>query len=177
MKLKGILKTFIIVLAGVLIYYFAFKKSNDANGSMAPKIEADLINGDAYSLSDDLGSYVIIDFWGSWCPPCRKENPKLVDLYKKYKDKKYQDAAGLEILTIALEKDGRRWEKAAQKDGFFWNTQIVQESRFVLTSKLAMKYGVRDVPAKFLIGPKGDILLDKVSLEDIRQYLENHISE
>jgi len=121
------------------------------NGEMAPNIEAKLIDGTPFKLSDLRGSFVVLDFWGSWCGPCRAANPKLVSLYTKHKN-------NLEVVTVALEKNDRRWKAAAEKDGFVWKYQIVEISSIVLASEMARSYGVKEIPAKFLIKPDGTLL-------------------
>lgn len=139
----------IIVLFGVFYLYVKFSAASE--GERAPDFETTLVDGTPFKLSDLRGTYVLLDFWGSWCPPCRKENPKLVELHKKYSEK-------LTIVTVALEKDSLQWRKAAQKDGFVWENQIVHQNKFVMLSPIARKYGVSEIPAKFLISPKGKLI-------------------
>ncbi len=146
-----------IIVSG--IFYLYVKNSGVEDGEQAPDFETTLIDGTPFKLSNLQGKYILLDFWGSWCPPCRKESPKLVTLHKKYSDQ-------LTIVTVALEKDGRHWKKASEKDGFVWKNQIVDQNRFVLMSSIARKYGVTEIPAKFLISPEGK-LLGKVSFEQI----------
>ncbi len=88
---------------------------------------------------------------GSWCAPCLRESPQLVSIYDSY-------ANNLVIVTIALEKDDKTWRKAADKFGFVWKHQIVEENQFVLMSSIARKYGVTEIPAKFLISPNGELM-------------------
>ncbi len=155
----------VILIAGVFYLYVKYSAAED--GEVAPDFEATLVNGESFKLSNLQGKYVLLDFWGSWCPPCRKENPKLVALYKKYRDQ-------LTIVTIALEKDEKHWKKASEKDGFVWKNQIVQQNRFVMLSSIARKYGVTEIPAKFLISPEGK-LIGKPSFEEIGNLLSvNH---
>jgi len=148
-KVFRLLLLLVVVITALFYGYIKFTAASD--GEMAPDFEATLIDGTPFKLSDVKGNYVLLDFWGSWCPPCRKENPKLVELHKKYSDK-------LTIVTIALEKDGRYWKKASQKDGFVWKHQIVDQNRLVLMSSIARKYGVSEIPAKFLISPEGKLI-------------------
>ena len=79
----------------------------------------------------------------------------------------------LDIVTIALEKKGDNWRKVTQKFGFNWDFQAVSYNKFVLSSSIANKYGVLDLPSKFLINPKGYIVLSKTTFEEIESYLDN----
>lgn len=127
-------------------------------GALAPDFETKLIDGTNFKLSDLRGNYVILDFWGSWCGPCRSESPKLVALYKKYKSKKFSDAENIYVVSVALEKNDNNWKVVAEKLGIDWKHQVVDKTKFVRFSNLASKYNVTDIPAKFLIGPKGELL-------------------
>ncbi len=160
----------IIVFLGVAVYLL-IKWNGASKGKPAPNFKAQLIDGAEFQLSDLSGKYVLIDFWGSWCPPCRTENPKLVALYNRYKDKEYKNATGFEVVSIALEKNDRTWSAAAEKDGFSWPYQIVEQAKLVVMSPLARTFGVTDLPSKFLIDPKGN-LVAKVSLEEVNLLLE-----
>lgn len=164
-----------LVLA-LLVFVFFIRNPESKSGNMAPDFDATLIDGSDFSLSDLRGNYVLLDFWGSWCPPCRKDNPNLVALHNTFHGKKFKDADGFEIVTIALEKDDQRWKKAAEKDGFVWKHQIVRTARLVLTDPLAIKYNVSDVPSKFLIGPEGDILGVNMKRQEIETFLSAKIN-
>ena len=173
MKAKGILITLaILVMIGFVFYSRMGGVSAD---ELAPDFQTELIDGSSFSLSDLRGEYVLLDFWGSWCPPCRRDNPNLVKLYDEFGQTQFQDAKGFKVVTIALEKDNKRWERAASKDGFKWKHQIVDISRMVMLSSLAQKYGVTDVPSKFLIGPKGQIIGTNQSYDEIRNFLKAKI--
>ncbi|MHA7056154.1 TlpA family protein disulfide reductase [Aquimarina sp. M1] len=132
-------------------------------GDTAPDFETSLVDGTPFKLSNLQGKYVLLDFWGSWCSPCIKESPQLVTLHKKYPD-------DLTIVSIALEKDSESWKKVVAKYGYAWKNQIVDQNRFVLLSDIARKYGVSEIPTKFLISPKGN-LIGKYSLKQIDSVL------
>ncbi|WP_271785462.1 TlpA family protein disulfide reductase [Aquimarina algiphila] len=162
--MKKTLRFLVFITVIVTISFYGFVKYNGINnGKQAPDFETTLIDGTLFKLSDLKGKYVLLDFWGSWCPPCRKENPKLAALHKKYSDK-------LTVVTVALEKDNKHWKKASEKDGFVWKNQIVDQNRFVLMSSIARKYGVTEIPAKFLISPEGNIV-GKLSFNEIEKIL------
>lgn len=167
------LKHIWIPIALILVYLLFFKSPDQKKGKTAPEFSAELIDGTPFSLSDLRGQYVLIDFWGSWCPPCRRDNPKLVQLHKEFNGKKFQDAQGFELVTIALERNDRYWKKASENDGFVWKHQIVTQAKAVLLSPLAQKYNVSEVPSKFLVNPQGEIIGVNQSYEELSSFLRS----
>ena len=153
---------FLTVAVLIVMLKFSFAPEY---GIQAPNFEAELIDGTKFKLSNLKGKYVVLDFWGSWCGPCIKESPKLVELSHKFKDR-------AEIVSIALEKESNSWKKVSQKFGYNWKYQIVDINSFVLMSSIAQKYGVSEIPAKFLISPEGE-LLGKFSFDEIDKILQN----
>ncbi|MFH2143010.1 MAG: TlpA disulfide reductase family protein [Bacteroidota bacterium] len=119
------------------------------NGSEALEIAEPDTNGDTIRLSSLRGKYVLLDFWASWCAPCRQENPNLVANYNKYKSK------GFEIYSVSLDKDKNAWIKAIKDDKLNW--VHVSDLKF-WSSYPAMLYKVQSVPANFLIDPDGKII-------------------
>jgi thiol-disulfide isomerase/thioredoxin len=163
MMKKILISISLIILAGILASYLYVKASAASDGDEAPNFVAELVDGTKFQLTDLRGHYVLLNFWGSWCGPCRQDNPELVQLHEKFDDK-------LTIVTIALEKDGQAGKIEAVKDGFSWKHQIVEETSLVLLSSIARSYGVSEIPAKFLISPDG-ILLKQHSYKEIDQLL------
>ncbi|MCB9235971.1 MAG: TlpA family protein disulfide reductase [Bacteroidia bacterium] len=152
------------------------KQSSPAKGEMAPEFEATLVDGQPFSLKQLRGNYILLDFWGSWCLPCRRQNPGIVALYEKFKERHSAAGEGFEVVTIALEKEGDAWKKAAEKDGFSWPWQIVEYSQYVMMSDLARLYGVTDIPAKFMIYPDGS-LHPEMNFNEIEALLEAELKE
>lgn len=165
----------IALLLGLLGGKFILENFSTHAGEKAPAIRTELISGEKFNLKELRGNYVIVNFWASWCYPCRKENAYLVQLYDQYSSKEYIDAEGMEVVTIALEKSKYYWKKAAESAGFNWKYQIVENARVVFLSNLARRYGVTEIPSKFLIGPAGDIILAKSNYREIVNYLEGQI--
>lgn len=175
--MKYILYFLLLVVLVLFVTKKYFQPADLINGEKAPEFSAELIDGSTFSLKDLSGKYVVIDFWGSWCPPCRKENPKLVSLYNKYKDKNFKNGDGFDVVTIALEKHDRTWKQVAEKEGFTWKNQIVEISRYVLLSSIAQSFGVTDLPAKFLISPKGEIIGSNLSFIEMDRMLSERMTK
>ncbi len=120
-------------------------------GGVAPNFSAPTPEGEILALNDILGKYTIIDFWASWCKPCRRENPNVVRVYKQYHDK------GLNIISVSLDKAGQkaRWIKAIEDDNMNWH-HISNLKGW--NEPIAKMYSVRSIPATFLLDEKGNII-------------------
>jgi len=120
-------------------------------GNVAPSFKAPNPKGELLSLEDAMGKYTIIDFWASWCKPCRMENPNVVNVYNKYHDK------GLNIISVSLDRQGQkdRWLKAIEDDQMDW--YHVSNLQF-WNDPIAREYNVRSIPATFLIDENGTII-------------------
>ena len=121
-------------------------------GMMAPDISLPGPNGKSHTLSALRGKVVLLDFWASWCGPCRRANPHVVEMYKKYKSK------GFEVFSVSLDKaEGKdKWEDAIKQDGLIWENHVSDLKYW--DSEPAGKYGVRSIPKTFLIGKDGKIV-------------------
>jgi thiol-disulfide isomerase/thioredoxin len=160
------LKITLLITVSLVIIGFIFLQWRAAEeGDEAPEIQAELRDGSNFKLSDLRGSYVLLNFWGSWCGPCRAENPELVRLHATYGDQ-------LKIVTVALEKEASRGWEVAKMDSFTWKHQLVEESSLVMLSSSAQKYGVTEIPSTFLISPDG-ILLGKKTFGEIEKIIQS----
>lgn len=118
-------------------------------GAEAPDFTQNTPEGTPLKLSDLRGKVVLLDFWASWCGPCRKENPHVVSLYNKYKEK------GFDVLGVSLDNSKSRWEGAIEKDGLTWNHVSDLKG---WSSEPAAMYSVRSIPTTFLLNEKGEII-------------------
>jgi peroxiredoxin len=117
-------------------------------GQAAPEIKLEDADGNSFRLSDLKGKVVLIDFWASWCAPCRANNPKLLELYGKYKDK------GFEILGVSIDNKKDTWQNAIRQDQLTWK-QVIDDKGWNAESTIV--YGVDAIPASFLLDKKGKI--------------------
>lgn len=148
-------------------------------GNKAPELSFTNPDGKTMSLSKLKGKYVLIDFWASWCGPCRMENPNVVRVYKKYKDSKFNDGKGFEVFSVSLDKGKAQWKNAIAKDKLEWPYHISDLKGW--SSGLAAKYKVNSIPASFLINPKGIIVAKsapgtfKLRGKDLDRQLDKYI--
>jgi peroxiredoxin len=115
-------------------------------GQQAPEISLPGTDGTLFHLSDMKGKVVLVDFWASWCVPCRRNNPRLVKLYKKYK------TAGFEIIGVSIDSRETDWKEAIQHDKLEW---IQVNDNIGWESPTALQYGVNAIPASYLIDKDG----------------------
>jgi peroxiredoxin len=135
-------------------------------GGMAADFTLSDPNGKQVKLSSFRGKYVLIDFWASWCGPCRMENPYVVDAYHKFKDKNFT------ILGVSLDNNKDRWLDAIQKDGLTW-THVSDLKGW--SSDVARLYGVNAIPQNFLLDPNGVIIAKNLRGHQLAEKLEEVI--
>jgi len=125
-------------------------------GDIAPDLKFGNPVGKTISLYDLRGKIVLIDFWASWCRPCRMENPNVVSAYKKYSNAKLKDAKGFTVFSVSLDKNKTAWKKAIKADHLDWPYHISDLKAW--HSKAAAIYNVRSIPTNVLIDAKGRII-------------------
>ncbi|OXA93773.1 TlpA disulfide reductase family protein [Flavobacterium hercynium] len=134
-------------------------------GKKAPDFTANNPDGKPVRFSENLkGEYTLVDFWASWCAPCRKENPNIVAAYKQYHDK------GFNIIGISLDKKKENWIKGIKDDNLDW----LQVSELIYwNSAIAKLYGVRAIPANYLVDSKGIIVARNLRGEELQTTLKS----
>ncbi|OGU14710.1 MAG: hypothetical protein A2X61_13695 [Ignavibacteria bacterium GWB2_35_12] len=148
----------IILIATILCLHLSlvFSQSQDLNiGTIAPDIRLPNLKGDTVTLSSLRGKIVLIDFWASWCAPCLKEQPKLAELYKKYKDSVFTVGKGFEIYGVSLDSKKTSWKSIIKKMNINW-TQVSDLKFWV--SPVTKKYNLQGLPFNVLIDGNGVII-------------------
>lgn len=142
-------------------------------GQRAPELNYMSPDGKNLSLSSLRGQMVLIDFWASWCMPCRIENPNLVEVYKKYNDKRFVRGKGFTIYSVSLDTDKNAWLKGIEDDGLIWNTHVSDLKGWDADG--AGLYKITSIPANFLVDADGIIVARDLRAEALGQTMETFL--
>ena len=172
MKLKRLLFVAVALIGSVVI---ANAQENNADedskyavemvkaGTKAPNFQLKTVDGKSFKLSSLKGKVVVLDFWASWCPDCRKDAPNIVRMYREFKDK------GVFFVGVSFDTEKVMWERAIEK--YDMEYTAVSELKKMRESTIAKQYGVKWIPAMVVIDKKGNVVLSTVLSEKVEKKL------
>ena len=144
-------------------------------GERAAEIELPNQVGEMKKLSDLHGKVVLVDFWASWCTPCRKENPELLKVYADYHQSSFTLGEGFEIFSVSLDKNEEAWKGAVASDGMTWSYNLC--NMMGAHTDAAIAYGVQMIPSNFLLDQNGVIIASNLRGEALSAKLSALIPE
>ena len=163
-----------LLLIGIWSGIKWYKTPNYLQGDVAPDFIASTTDGDSIKLSDFKGKIILLDFWGSWCEPCRVKNKELVETYDKYKNAEWTEASGFEIISVGIEKRKANWTNAIQKNRLSWKYHVSDLKYF--EDPVAKLYGVVEIPAIFVINEDGVIVGVNLEKRLLHRLLDSKLS-
>ncbi|MBI1221661.1 MAG: redoxin domain-containing protein [Bacteroidetes bacterium] len=179
MSKKGTLFIPILIVIGLAIA-FSFSNRPEAKvirtqgpgiGDQAPEISMADADGNLHSLSELKGKIVLVDFWASWCRPCREENPNLVRTFEKYHNARFRNAREFTIFSVSLDDEMAPWQKAIKKDNLHWEYHVSDLMKW--DSPAVGVYGVESIPSNFLLDEKGKVIAINLRGKELDKVLKS----
>jgi thiol-disulfide isomerase/thioredoxin len=150
-------KKFIVAAVIAVMAVFTANAQVPSVGQKATELVYKNPEGVDIALSSLKGHIVLLDFWASWCGPCRRNNPALVSLYNEYQQKKWlKPVKGFTVYSVSLDQNADSWKQAIQQDGLVWKNHVSDLKGW--SSEAAAKYGIRFIPQTVLIDETGFVL-------------------
>lgn len=157
-----------LVWLGILITWDRYRQPRFRAGDKAPDFDVALLDGRTAHLSDLHGKYTLLQFWGSWCGPCRAENPALLNIYRHY------GTQGFEIFSVAIERNPESWRRAIRQDGINWPYHTMEQDDF--NGRLTRMFNVKSIPTTLLLDPEGTIIGVNLAPEQIEKTLSERLA-
>lgn len=169
--MQKIISTLILITATL----FLAKAQMPAVGTKAVELNYKNPEGNDISLSSLQGNIVLLDFWASWCGPCRRNNPNVVAMYNKYQGKKWKKGVnGFTVYSVSLDQNESAWEQAIKQDGLIWPNHVSDLKGW--SSAAAAKYGIRSIPQTVLIDETGYVLAINPTHELVEQLVNKKLA-
>lgn len=164
----------LIALLVVFCLAFCYREGNSTSQGIAPDIDMVSPKGKKLKLSKLRGKLVLIDFWASWCGPCRKEMPNVVEAYQKYRKKKFKLGKGFTVFSVSLDREASAWKDAIISENLVWKYHGLDEG-----NAISNLYGVNSIPSAFLIDGTGEIIAKGNELRGINLHitLDKYLAE
>ena len=153
----------------LVVDYIKGLEMTEVGKPFLPFIQKD-VNGEDFNMKDIIGQskIIILDFWASWCPDCRKENPGLVEVYNEFKDK------GLDIVSVSLDMDEAAWKKAIEDDNLTWKHHVSDLKGW--NNEVAVMYRIAYIPQNIFIDENGIIVKKNVPADRMKEFLESYLN-
>ncbi|MCH2022200.1 MAG: TlpA family protein disulfide reductase [Saprospiraceae bacterium] len=167
-KVKDLL---LIPLVFVVIWlsFKWYRMPGQSIGSIAPDFVAYMPNGDSLRLSDYRNQLVFLDFWGSWCGPCREYNKGLARVFEEFKNSNFSYEKQFSVISVGIETDRSNWLLAIENDNLDWEEHVSDLNR--LYDHVALLYGIKEIPNNFLIDGDGKIIGVNLRIDQLREIL------
>ena len=166
---------FLLTTAFFFTAFFAVHEQMPAIGTKATELNYKDPSGKEIALSSLKGNMVLLDFWASWCGPCRRNNPALVALYSKFQNKKWvKGVKGFTVYSLSLDQNAENWKAAIQQDGLVWPYHVSDLKGW--NAEGAAKYGIRSIPQTVLIDETGYVIAINPSHNLVDQLVSKKLS-
>ena len=144
-------------------------------GNQAPEIAMTGVDGKILKLSSLRGKMILIDFWASWCGPCRYENPNVVKAYNQFQNKKFKNGEGFTVFSVSLDASKSAWLLAIVKDGLVWHNHVSDLQGW--SNSAALMYDVNSIPSNYLINGEGIIIKKNLKGDELIGFLSKQCQE
>lgn len=171
------MKRTILFLVPLLALFVAcdVQQGKYINGVELPVVSLPDADGNAIELEKLRGNIVLVDLWASWCTPCRKQHPRLVKLYDKYKNAQFEGAEGFVIYQVSLDSKKEAWQEAIAKDGLVWPNHVSELKGW--ESSVVGLYEIEAIPTSFLLDQNGMIIGKDLSMVELEKVLDNRLKQ